>query len=168
MKHTIARFFTRHEPSVPSASIVKAGVAAMIGMVLVGQLSLVTGLPLLLAPLGATAVLLFAQPSSPLAQPINVMLGYLVGTVICEAAFIAFPGWWLAAAVSVGLIVIVMRFLRVTHPPAGAMPILTFGDPVHGFDLFLVVLVGCVTLIAMALIVHRIPPRRPYPLPLRE
>jgi CBS-domain-containing membrane protein len=164
MRRFIAIYLTRHEPVVDNVSNLKAGLAAMLGMVLVGQLSVMTGLPLLLAPLGATAVLLFAQPSSPLSQPVNVMLGYLVGTIICESAFVIFPGWWMAAAISVGLIVIVMRAFRVTHPPAGAMPILAFGESVHGVDLFLVIFVGCVTLIALALIVHRIPPRRQYPL----
>nr|WP_295465779.1 HPP family protein [Mesorhizobium sp.] len=154
----------RHERPVDGMSNVKAGIAAIVGMLAVGYLAYVTGQPLLLAPLGSTSVLLFAQPSNPLSQPINVMMGFLIGAVVCEAVFFALPGTWLAAAVSVGLAIILMRAFRVTHPPAGALPILAFGQGLHGVKLFAVVFVGCTLLLALAFIVHRIPPRREYPL----
>lgn len=160
----VKSLFVRHERDVDQVANLKAGVAAVAGMLLVSQLARWTGQPLLLAPLGATAVLLFAQPSSPLAQPINVMLGYLVGAIVCESAFFLIATPHLAAAVAVGVTVVLMRGLRVTHPPAGALPILAFGERLHGLQLFGVVFVGCVTLVALALIVHRIPPRRDYPL----
>lgn len=157
-------FVTRHERSVDGMSNIKAGIAAIAGMLAVGYLAYVTGQPLLLAPLGSTSVLLFAQPSNPLSQPINVMMGFLIGAVVCEAVFLALPGTWLAAAVSVGLAIVLMRAFRVTHPPAGALPILAFGQGLHGVKLFAVVFVGCTILVALALIVHRIPPRRQYPI----
>lgn len=163
MRRFVRILLTRHEQPVDAGSNVKAGIGAALGMAFVGYLASATGLPLLLAPLGATAVLLFGQPSSPLAQPINVMLGFLVGTIICELAFALFPGDWLAAALALGVTIVTMRALRVTHPPAGAMPILTFGDPIHGLQLFTVVFIGCVVLIALAILVHNIPPKREYP-----
>jgi CBS-domain-containing membrane protein len=155
----------RHESSVDTVANLKAGLAAIVGMLIVAQLAHWTGQPLLLAPLGATSTLLFAQPSSPLAQPVNVMMGYLVGCLVCEAAFFAIPAEWIAVAVAVGATVVLMRALRVTHPPAGALPILAFGQGLHGVRLFAVVFVGSVVLILLALAVHRIPPRRNYPLP---
>lgn len=155
---------TRHEREVDGVANLKAGIAAIAGMLAVGYLAYVSGQPLLLAPLGSTSVLLFAQPSSPMAQPINVMMGFLVGAVVCEAVFFLLPGTWLAAAVSVGIAIVLMRAFRVTHPPAGALPILAFGQGLHGVRLFAIVFVGCTLLLALALIVHRIPPRREYPL----
>ncbi|MCV0395503.1 MAG: HPP family protein [Rhizobiaceae bacterium] len=146
------------------SSNIRAGLAATLGVALVGALSAWSDLPLLLAPLGATAGLLFGQPSSPLSQPINVVGGYLVGTIACEAAFLAFPDAWLAAALAVGVTIIVMRALRVTHPPAAALPILGFGEGVHGLELFIVVLCSSALLISLAFLVHAIPPRRQYPL----
>ena len=49
-------------------------VGAVVAMTLVGGLAAWTGLPMLLAPFGATAVLLFGQAESPLAQPVNLGL----------------------------------------------------------------------------------------------
>ncbi len=165
MRKLARRFLTRHETRVDPIANLKAGIGAALAMGIVGLLASLTGLPLLLAPLGATAALLFGQPSSPLAQPINVMFGYLVGALICEATFFILPGVWIAAAVAVGVTIVVTRALRVTHPPACALPILTFGEPIHGFLLFTVLLVGCAAIVSLAVIVHGIAPRRDYPLP---
>lgn len=165
MSAFIKALFLRHESPVAFSANLRAGLAAIVGIALVGVLASWTELPLLLAPLGSTAGLLFGQPSSALSQPINVMGGYLIGTIVCEAAFFIFPGAWLAAAVAVGVTIVVMRAVRVTHPPAAALPILGFGEPVHGVQLFLVVFVASVVLISFALVVHNLPPRRPYPIP---
>ncbi|MBO6718226.1 MAG: HPP family protein [Rhizobiaceae bacterium] len=154
----------RRERQIPLSAIAKGGLGAFAGVALVGALATLTGLPLLLAPFAATCALLFGQPSSRLAQPINVMGGYLIATIACDAAFLAFPHAWLAAAVAVGVTVILMRWARVTHPPACAMPILGYDWNVHGLELFMTVFVGAVLLVALALVVHRIPPRRRYPL----
>jgi CBS-domain-containing membrane protein len=165
MNDFVKALLARHEAPVALSANVRAGVAAVIGIALVGALASWTDLPLLLAPLGATAGLLFGQPSSPLSQPINVMGGYLVGTIVCEVAFFTFPGSWLAVAVAVGIAIVIMRALRVTHPPAAALPLLGLGEPVHGLDLFIVVFLASVVLITFAIVVHNLPPRRPYPLP---
>ena len=75
----------------------------------------------LLAPMGASAVLVFGVPASPLAQPWAVLgvngLSALVG-VAC-ARWIADPV--LAAAMAVPLAILVMLWLRCLHPPGGAM-----------------------------------------------
>lgn len=167
MLATIRKLLQRHEAHVDPLSNLKGGAGAVVGILLIGWLSTLTELPLLLAPLGATSVLLFGQPSSPLAQPLNVLGGYLVGTATCEAAFGLLPGWWVAAAVAVGVSIVIMRALRLTHPPAGAMPILGFNGHLHGAKLFGVIALASVVLIAMAWAIHRIPPRRVYPLPPR-
>ncbi len=163
MQEFIRSLLLRHETVVDPRSNIKGGIGAMLGMLAVGELAVLTGQPLMIAPLGATVVLLFGQPSSPLAQPINVMLGYLIGAICCEAAFFLLPGDWQAAALAVGATVVAMRLLRVTHPPAGAIPIMGFGQQLHGMKLFGIVLVACLILIAIALVIHRIPPVREYP-----
>lgn len=154
----------RHEKPLRPGAVVKGALGAFAAVTMVGELAVLTGLPLLLAPFAATAALLFGQPTSRLAQPMNVMGGYLIACVACDAAFFIFPQAWLAAAAAVGLAIFAMRLLRVTHPPACAMPILGYDANFHGIELFGTVLVGAVLLVGLALIVHRIPPQRRYPL----
>jgi CBS-domain-containing membrane protein len=61
-----------------------------------------------------------------------------------------------------------MRSLRVTHPPAGAIPLLAFAEPVAVLTLLEAVIVGSVTLVLLALGYHRLPPRQVYPKPVRR
>lgn len=80
-------------------------------------------LPWLMAPLGASAVLVFAVPASPLAQPWNVVAGNtssaLVGiAVVYLTQHFGAPQW--AAAVAVSGAIGLMLVLRCLHPPGGA------------------------------------------------
>jgi CBS-domain-containing membrane protein len=163
MRHHIRAFTARHEPAGQFASHVKSGMGAVVGIGAVGGLSALTDLTLLIAPLGATAVLLFGQPASPLAQPINIFAGYLLATIIGVAAALTFPGLWIAAAVAVGLAIALMLALRVTHPPAGAVPLVALAAPLQSATLFVTILLSCVSLVALALVHHRLPPRVQYP-----
>jgi CBS domain-containing membrane protein len=99
---------------------------AILGICITGLLSqLVIGTdqltPWLVAPMGASAVLLFAVPASPLAQPWSMfggnVLSALVG-VVC-AKYIGYPV--AAAGIAVGAAIGVMFALRCTHPPGGAI-----------------------------------------------
>lgn len=166
MRRHIQTFTARHEPAGRFAAHLKSGLGAVAGIAAVGGLATLTELPLLIAPLGATAVLLFGQPASPLAQPINIFGGYLLATVIAVAAALAFPGLWLAAALAVGIAIAVMLALRVTHPPAGAVPLVALAAPTQSASLFVTILVACISLVGLALVHHRIPPRVQYPRPI--
>ncbi|QPC86879.1 HPP family protein [Mesorhizobium sp. NBSH29] len=163
MRRHIKTFTARHEPVGALSSHLKSGSGAMIGVLLVGGLASLTGLPLLIAPLGATAVLLFGQPTSPLSQPMNIFGGYLVAALVGAGIMALFPSVWWAAALAVGVSIALMPMLRVTHPPAGALPLVAMASPYQGSMLFEVVLIGCISLVSLAILHHRIPPRMEYP-----
>lgn len=83
-----------------------------------GQLSLD---PLLIAPIGASAVLLFAIPASPLAQPRALILGNAISCLIGVSVALATPQPLAAAVIAVGLAVCAMMLARCLHPPGGAV-----------------------------------------------
>lgn len=132
-------------------------------MTLVGGLAAWTGLPMLLAPFGATAVLLFGQAESPLAQPANIFGGYLVAAAISVGMLAMAPSAWWIATIAVGLVIAAMPLLRVTHPPAGAVPLVAYSTHMQAEMLFLTVVAGAAYLLAVALVHHRLPPRVTYP-----
>lgn len=76
--------------------------------------------PWIVAPVGASAVLVFAVPASPLAQPWSVlggnMLSALTGLAVGE--LVTTP--MLAAGLAVALAIAVMTSARCLHPPGGA------------------------------------------------
>ena len=75
---------------------------------------------LLIASMGASAVLLFALPHSPLSQPWPVMDGHVIAALISITCYQHIPQTLLAAAVAVAGTVVVMYYLRCLHPPGGA------------------------------------------------
>lgn len=80
-----------------------------------------TELMWLVAPMGASSVLLFAVPASPLAQPWSIMGGNVSAGVVGIAAAQTFDDPRLAAAAGVSGAIAVMIVLGCTHPPAGAV-----------------------------------------------
>jgi CBS domain-containing membrane protein len=76
---------------------------------------------MLIAPMGATAVLLFAVPNSPLAQPWSAIVGNSVAALagLGVVALVESPS--MAAPASVGLAILGMLATRSLHPPGGAV-----------------------------------------------
>ena len=143
----------------------RSSIGAFAGIALTSAISYwcvqdVTAIPYLIAPMGASAVLLFAVPASPLAQPWSLFGGNLVAAIIgvtC-AIFITHP--MLSAAVAVSLSILVMLYLRCLHPPSGAVALTAVlgGNAIHqlgyGFVLAPVALNSCI-IILVAMAFHR-------------
>ncbi|PJI97233.1 CBS domain-containing membrane protein [Acidovorax sp. 69] len=90
--------------------------------------------PWMVASLGASAVLVFGMPSSPLAQPWPVLGGSTLSALVGAAAAAFIPDPAIAGAVAVGLAIALMVPLRCLHPPGGAMAlymVLTAGEGWH-------------------------------------
>lgn len=85
----------------------------------------------LIAPMGASAVLLFAVPASPLAQPWSILGGNLCSAIIGITCAKLIPEPAMAAAVAISLAIGAMFFLRCLHPPSGAVALTAvLGGPV--------------------------------------
>jgi CBS domain-containing membrane protein len=76
---------------------------------------------LMISPLGGTAMLVFAVPSSPLAQPWSVIVGNTVSALVGVAVVMTVAEPWLALGLSVTLAMIAMMLLRAMHPPAAGV-----------------------------------------------
>jgi CBS domain-containing membrane protein len=78
----------------------------------------------LIAPLGASAVLVFALPASPLAQPWPVIGGNTLAALVGVACARWLPDAWWVGAVATALAIGLMFSLRFLHPPGGAVALL--------------------------------------------
>jgi len=178
-------FFARLIPnmvSVSPAERLRAALGAFLGILLtagVSALALGQGpeLPLLVAPIGASAVLLFAVPSSPLAQPWSLLMGNCLAAMVgvsCAALIGPTPiAAALAAAVSIGL----MLSFKCLHPPSGAVALTAvIGGPAitdlgYGFVIWPVG-INSILLLFAAVAFNRLTgkqyPHRPAPAPTIE
>ncbi|MBU2937020.1 MULTISPECIES: HPP family protein [Pacificibacter] len=104
----------------------RAGLGAFIGLALAGAFILAPTVDLklglyLVAPFGASSVLLFAVPNSPLAQPWSAIVGNVVAALVGVAVCLIVQDPVLRIALAVGLAIAAIILCRALHPPAGAV-----------------------------------------------
>lgn len=179
---TLRDMLTAFRPGLdaaPLAEKIRSAVAVLLGLLLPALLLHYTlphagylG-PSLMASMGAAAVLLYAAPHSPMAQPWPLLVGNLLSGVIgmCCALWIPDPIW--AAACAAGIAVFVMHLARSLHPPgaATAMIMVANADAFnhHGWGWALaVVAANALLALLLALSLNNLIRRGRYPVPARH
>ena len=117
----------------------------------------------LLASFGSTVVVVFGYPSNVFAQPKNVFFGHLITTLVgvIFVTFLEVNFFTIGLAVGVG--VMLMIFLNITHPPAGGNPIIVIIEGVSIEYVISPVITGSVIIIVSAIIINRLILKKPYP-----
>ncbi|WP_409261081.1 HPP family protein [Pseudomonas putida] len=150
--------------NIPPKEWLRAGVGALLGLLLAGWLTSLAygpGIALhLLGPLAASAVLVFAVHSGPLAQPWPVLGSYaLAGAVGLAMRQGLGAELWVAAA-ALGISILVMCLLRCLHPPGGGVAVsAVLADPgltAMGDHLLEPVLLNALILVGVAVIYNRL------------
>lgn len=135
-------------------------------------------LPWLIAPMGASSVLLFAVPASPMARPWPVLGGNTISALVAIACLPLSDDPAIVAAIAIAAAIGAMSALRCLHPPGGAVAatVALGGPAVAAFGwsfAFLPVMVNTAILVAAAWVFnnltgHRYPhaatPAEPVPL----
>ena len=147
-------------PVLNRDSVREAVVAGVGGAVAIGVLSALAVLsqtPLIIPPFGASAVILFMLPSSPVAQPRHVIGGHVLSalTILGPTA--------VAMAVGVGVAIVVMKLTDTLHPPAGANPLLVVMTGAPWWFVGVPVAAGAVILVLIAVAYHRFATGKAYP-----
>lgn len=139
---------------------------ALLGIFAVAAISTLLAHPaqhhlLIVGSMGASAVLLFAIPASPLSQPWPIIGGNVVSALSGVAAYQFVPNFWLACGVAVALAMLLMSLLRCLHPPGGGTALIAVvgGSAVHvdGFLFaFWPVAINATLLVLSGWLFHRI------------
>lgn len=173
---TLLRLIVPETMPVSYKERMRAAVGALIGILLTGMLGYLTvgitpALPALIAPMGASAVLLFAVPSSPLAQPWSILGGNIVSALIGVTIAALVPHVFTAAALAISIAIAAMISLRCLHPPSGAVALTAVlgGSAIHdlGYGFVLWPVAGnSIILLTVAVLFNNFT-GRPYPHSIR-
>lgn len=164
--------------SFPERLVAGVGATACLAltMFICAQLPLAAAdVPVIVAPLGASAVLIFAVPASPLAQPWPVVGGNVISTLVGVTVARVVPEPMIGAGAAVGGAILAMSLLRCLHPPGGAAALTAVigGPGIHaagyGFA-FEPVGINSIALVSLAMFFHGMtgrsyPHRAPAPAP---
>jgi len=160
-------------PRVPASEVLWSFLGALAGIAAVGllheRLFAPRDLTLLIGSFGASAVLLYGAPQSPLAQPRNLLGGHTLSALVGVAVRLTLPEpGWLCAALAVAAAIALMHLSGTLHPPGGATALIAvMGGPSIAELGFLYALVpaatGALVMLAAALLCNNLAPARRYP-----
>jgi CBS domain-containing membrane protein len=116
--------------------------------------------PILIASMGASAIILFIIPNSPLAQPWPFAGGQMISALVGITCAQMIPDTVLAATAATGLSVLFMLLLRCLHPPAAATaltPVMSGHAIVSlGYSYALIPIgINVLVMLTMAIIINR-------------
>jgi CBS domain-containing membrane protein len=175
MRHT-AKYLIKHysfylggdQPIVSWAERLRACSGALVGLTLVIIIAKLLGELVgidewLMASLGASALLVFALPGSPMAQPWAVIAGNTVSAIVGVTVFWALPEPLLAMPIAASLSIMAMFVLRCLHPPAAAVAlIVVLGHVTHYRYVLFPVMIDSVLLVLAGAIYSNLT-GKPYP-----
>lgn len=142
--------------------ILIGGISALVIFAL-GSLSAYTNTLLVMASFGASCVIVFTLPQSPLAQPSNVIGGHLLSSIAGFAALFLFGQTPFSMGLGVGLAIIAMAVTATLHPPGAGNPILIINGGFTLWYLVTPVAVGAIAIVLAALLYHRFISGHIYP-----
>jgi CBS-domain-containing membrane protein len=147
-----------------TAGYVIAGAAG--GAVAIGAMeapSHHTAFPLMFVPFATSIVLVMGTPDAEPAQPRALVGGHLISALVGLLTLsVTGPSPW-AAALAVGLAMVVMHATRTFHPPAGIDPLIVVAQDMPWSFLVAPVAAGALALLAFAWLWHRLVGRDAWP-----
>ncbi|MDH2917161.1 MAG: HPP family protein [Gallionella sp.] len=164
--------FIPHKTPTPFLEKVRSGLAGGIAILLLAWA--LYALPqhsyplLMLGSMAASAVLLFASPHSPFAQPWNLVGGHLVSALAGWVCIVLIPDPAIAAGVAVGTAIFLMHYLNCLHPPgaATALTLVLAGGQFHdmgGRWVAMIIIANVLISLLLALLINNVLPGRRYP-----
>jgi len=118
---------------------------------------------------GASAVLIYGAPRSPLSQPRNLVGGHGVSALVGVTVYLLLPNpIWLASALAVASAIVAMHVTKTLHPPGGATALIAIigSAKIHELGYWYVVspvLLGALLMLGVAVVMNNLVSGRPYP-----
>jgi CBS-domain-containing membrane protein len=136
---------------------------SFIGIAATAYLSVKMGVPLLMAPFGASSVLIFGVPDSPLAQPRNLIGGNFIAALVSLTILHLFGAEPWAMAMAVATAIGMMQLTGTVHPPSGAVALVVMMTKPSWQFLLTPALEGSIILLLCAVIFNNLAEERSYP-----
>jgi len=153
----------KHQPKFSWQHIGLSFLGSFLGISILAYLSVYSSYPLIAAPFGATAVLVFGVPDSPLAQPRNVIGGNMIGALTCVTLFFLFGAAPWVMGLSVAITIKLTQLTRTVHPPSGAVALIGILSHASWHFILTPVLCGSIIIVLITLMFSNVVPGRPYP-----
>jgi len=164
-------FFIYWGRVVKTKELIISAFGAFISVAMAGFFSNVilqsTTSPIIIASAGASAMLMFGLPHSPVSLPRNLIGGHTVSAIVGISCYYLIGDVILSTSVAIALSLIAMHFLRCMHPPGGATAVTAIigGEAVHQLGYLFVILpifLNSLILLVVAIAIGSFRPKNPF------
>lgn len=148
-------------------SIIGAFIGTLIATFFSNTILQAEGLPMILASTGASAILIFSLPFSPVSQPWNLVGGHLVSAFVGVSCYHFVPNELFASSLSIPLAMLLMHYFHCMHPPGGATALTAVvgGHNVHalGYAFIIIpVFFNAIILLSIAMAIATLREENPF------
>jgi len=148
-------------------SIIGAFIATLLASFFSLSILKAEGSPMILASTGASAMLIFGIPHSPVSKPWPVVGGHLISAFIGISAYYLIPNAILASSVAIGLAMLAMHHTDSLHPPGGATAVTAVigGSAVHDLGYYFIIVpvfFNSIILLSVAMAVATFRDKNPF------
>lgn len=164
----------RSPPRVGVSEIFWSWIGSFLGIAAVAYITYgfleKTDLTLIIGSFGASAVLIYAAITSPLAQPRNLIGGHIISAIVGVACYQGFNeiSMWIASALAVSLAIVAMLITKTLHPPGGATALIAIigSNKIHSLGYLYALIpagLGAFIMLIVALLTNNLAKKRRYP-----
>ncbi len=150
-------------PAPNHKHILWSWLGACLGITSIAWLSNQAGAPFFMAPFGASCVLVFGLPNSPLAQPRSLVFGHLISALVGLVVMKTLGVDWWTMGIAVASAIAFMQVTRTVHAPAGATPLVVMMTNADWLFLLTPVLSGALVIMIIGLVTNNLSRNRSYP-----
>lgn len=144
------------QPQFSRRQIVFCWLGSFLGIFTLAYLCSQSNYSLIAAPFGATAVLVYAVPDSPLAQPRNLIGGNCIGALVCILLVYLFGTAPWVMALAVATTIALMQLTKTLHPPGGAVALVGVMSGCSWNFLLTPVLAGSIIILLCTVVFNRL------------
>ena len=150
-------------------NIKRSVLAGLFSTITIGVITLLTyktefGI-FLITSFGSSMVIIYGYPESNFAQPKNIFFGHILTSLVGIIFLYLVPlPIYLIIPLAVGFAITLMILLNITHPPAGANPIIVIMGSVSLDYLINPIIIGSLIILIFGIILNRLILKKKYPL----
>ncbi len=92
-----------------------------------------TNSPIIIASAGASAMLMFGLPNSPVSRPYNLIIGHAVSAIVGVSCYYLVGDIIISSSLAIALSLLFMHMFKCMHPPGGATAVIAVvgGETIH-------------------------------------
>ncbi|MBU8908672.1 HPP family protein [Desertibacillus haloalkaliphilus] len=139
-----------------------ATTGGLIAIIVLSFIAIPLGYPMVLGPMGASALLVFVAYAGPFSQPRHIFGGHLLSTLTALAVWDLFGRTHITIGITLALVLFLMIFAKVLHPPAAASAIVAINTEV-GWGFLVTTMICALVLIAISVVYNNFFKDRQYP-----